>query len=478
MSDASARTFNPLVIGVMIAVGVFAFAAFFVLSAYAPSLRDGTGDGRANALSESAVGYAALADLLDRTGTDVILARSEPFSDGPETLTVLTPQRLGKTSLDVPSARHNTLIVMPKWQTRADPDRPGWIVLGPPNGATEFRFDVDGHLIDLAVMRRGDQPRITRAAPEADEEAENDTSPGDDADADAEEASLEDRLDDLPVGVDLDFPVMVRTRTTEPQKIALNPPGFDFGPALGPLPAPAFVAAIASLQTVSGEHIEPVWTDEYGRIVLGRVTVHPSTGGRYDFDRYVPSRTYVLADPDFANTMGLSRAANARAARDLVAELSNGRPVRLDLTAFGYSRAQNLLTVALEPPFLAASLSALLTALLLAFHATARFGPPAREREGFALGKAALADNTATLLSAADKARTLGPRYAALTRRRIARAFGMGRVDAARLDERAQKAIGTDALARATRDADTAATTSDVLGVARRLYETRKGLDA
>lgn len=472
------RAFRTLTVAVLIAVGVFAFAAFFVLSAYAPSLRNGDGDGRANGLSVSAVGYAALAELAEAAGTEVILSRAPPFTDGPDTLTLITPDGLGETGIEVPTPAHRTLLILPKWRTRADPDRPGWITLGPPRGATALEFDVDGHLIDLTVERRGDREARSLRRPEA-EEADDEV-----AEAPEEAPGVEDAAeeDEGTGGSPIDpetiiefFGESVIARRTEPQDIALNPGAFDFGPLPGPLPAPPEIERVASLQTVSGEHVEPVWTDEYGRIVLGRVTVHPWSEDGYDYEDYVPSETYVLADPDLLNTMGLSRFANAQAAAALIGELGGGRPVRFDLTEFGYARAKNLLTVALEPPFLAASLAGLSAALILALHATARFGPPQREAVGFALGKAALADNTATLLSASDKVGTLGPRYAGLVRRRIAAALGLAPNDA-RLDERAARALGTDALPEATADANAAQGAGPVLRAARRLHTIKEQL--
>ena len=480
------RTFSALAVGVLIAVGVFAFAAFFVLSAYAPALRGGEEDGRAHALSVSAVGYAALADLTEATGTDVILSRTPLFSDAAETLTVITPAGQGETGLEVPGPDTRVLIVAPKWYAAPDPERPSWVTLRGLRGGTAFDFAVAGHLIDLTLSRRGDR---TPRGSEADEGADTD---GDVPDGDVPGDAVP--LGDDGVGLDAqDFAAVTRrrvgTRRTDPQDIALNPPAFDFGPDLSPLPAPAEIERVVSLQTVSGEHVAPVWTDDYGRIVLGRITVHPAyaDGARaydgstdhyedgIDYDAYVPSEIYVLADPDLLNTMGLARLANARAAAGLMAGLSNGRPVRFDLTEFGYARPQNLLTVALEPPFLAATLAGLSAALILALHAGVRFGPPMREVGGFALGKAALADNTAALLTASDKVGTLGPRYAKLARGRMAAALGLARADA-RLDERVRKALGGDDLAAATQAANAAQGAAPVTAAARTLHRIKDRL--
>jgi hypothetical protein len=114
--------------GVVIAVGAFAFAAFFVLSAYAPELRRGN-DGGAHALSKSAVGFAGLVRLLEARGEPVTVARTERAGRGAG-LIVLTPTlrtEAGDIQKLVRGQGSPVLVVLPKWSTEAFPGRPGWV---------------------------------------------------------------------------------------------------------------------------------------------------------------------------------------------------------------------------------------------------------------------------------------------------------------------------------------------------------------
>lgn len=138
---------------------------------------------------------------------------------------------------------------------------------------------------------------------------------------------------------------------------------------------------------------------------------------------------YILSDPDIFNTFGLSQYENARLATQIISYLSNyeGEPVYLDATLHGFTHSENLLKMLFSVPFLGATLIAAASALLLGWSATIRFGPPAREARAIALGKEALTDNSAGLVTMARRETRMAPGYASLTRRRLARALGLGR---------------------------------------------------
>ncbi|QLC26176.1 hypothetical protein HFP57_14840 [Parasphingopyxis algicola] len=128
-SPFSARTVMLLVIA-----GIVGFAAFLLLTAYAPELRSGR-DGRAHGLSTSAVGFRGVYTLLEATGADVDYLRSgdstrntgltiltlEPGSD-PDRVAALIDDRWGPL-----------LIVLPKWMTfpvQGERDRVQWVDAG------------------------------------------------------------------------------------------------------------------------------------------------------------------------------------------------------------------------------------------------------------------------------------------------------------------------------------------------------------
>ncbi len=143
---------------------------------------------------------------------------------------------------------------------------------------------------------------------------------------------------------------------------------------------------------------------------------------------YDPSRNlYVLSDPDMFNTFGLARRENARFAVQLIDSLRTdlAEPILFDATLHGFERSENLLKLMFSIPFLGATLTALASAILLGWGACMRFGPPVHEGRAIALGKQALADNSAGLVTMARREARLAPSYLALVRRRTAREIGL-----------------------------------------------------
>jgi len=121
--------FNPVLIGLIAAVGILAFVAMLVLGAYAPDLRSGQ-NGGGHALSNSATGFSGIVRLAEATGRDPEILRNLGALDDEEALVVATPDS-GADDLSDLLRRHQgkpTLLVMPKWQTAKDPAHPGWVV--------------------------------------------------------------------------------------------------------------------------------------------------------------------------------------------------------------------------------------------------------------------------------------------------------------------------------------------------------------
>ena len=223
--------------------------------------------------------------------------------------------------------------------------------------------------------------------------------------------------------------------------------------------------AVTALQTLMG----PQWTgyvaDAAGRAVVARMT---------------DSNVFVLAEPDLMNTHGLKELATARAAAAIIESLRDtDGPVIFDLTLNGYRRSPNLLRLLFEPPLLAATLCALLAALLMGIHAAVRFGAPVAAARAFAQGKQALADNSAALIAMTRRSHRIAPRYAAAIRRRVARAVGApadARDDV--LNECLEKQRPLNApgqkLADIVAEAGKAENEADALRVARKLHRWRR----
>lgn len=170
---------------------------------------------------------------------------------------------------------------------------------------------------------------------------------------------------------------------------------------------------IRGLQTIAGQGWVPVIADGRGRAVLA---MHNDTGA------------YVLADPDLLNTAGLASVDTARAADAMLHQIWYGDgPILFDLTAWGFSAPRSVLRLALEPPLVGATLCLLAAVLLTGWQAAIRFGPHRQPERAIALGKRALADNTAGLIRLGRRERAMKHPYAEMIRTRAAAAVGLPR---------------------------------------------------
>jgi hypothetical protein len=124
---ASDGPFNARTMLLVTAVGVLAFIAMLVLGAYAPDLRSGL-NGGAHALSKAATGFSGLVRLADETGRHPAIVRSKDQLKS-EDLTVITPDHGWADLNDILEQRgpRATLLVLPKWETGPDKQKPGWV---------------------------------------------------------------------------------------------------------------------------------------------------------------------------------------------------------------------------------------------------------------------------------------------------------------------------------------------------------------
>lgn len=154
-----------------------------------------------------------------------------------------------------------------------------------------------------------------------------------------------------------------------------------------------------------------------------------ATDGGYLFSHLPDQDIYFLSDPDMINTFGLADRENARFAVQMIDYMrySTNEPITFDATLHGFQRSENLLQMMFDVPFLGVTLVAFAAALLLGWAATIRFGPPTREGRAIALGKQALADNSAGLVTMARRETRMAPGYLTLIRRRLAKEIGAPR---------------------------------------------------
>jgi hypothetical protein len=325
--------FSPMVMLAVILVGVFSFAAFFTLSAFAPELTTGR-DGRAHALSTSAVGFAGAVRLSRSRGDDVSIGRQPMDPIRLESLVVLTPERpISIEELDE-AAGSATLVVLPKWAVGPHPTHRGWV-------SRYSQYDDNS----LSVLLHEVAPGAVFAQAEGNS---------------AVRLSYRDKT----------------TRTS---------------------------GRIERLQTISGPNLTPMVTDGSGRTVLAR----------FDREGFLP--IYILADPDFLNTLGMGDRNTAQAGLAMLDQMRvENEPIIFDVTLNGLGASRSALRLAFEPPFLGATLGLAIGAALLGWRAAARFGPAAPARRAIALGKAALADNSAALIRLARREQRMGAGYARL----------------------------------------------------------------
>lgn len=140
----------------LVIVGLVAFAGLAVLSAFAPDLRSGQ-DGRAHALSNSAVGYAGAPILMKRLGEQVMVSRTRPRAVE-QAAVVLTPDDVLQAQVLKPFAPAGQLvIVLPKWVTARDPLRRGYVrkVRAWPAGNRFNRLFADWSKTTVTSVRKG-----------------------------------------------------------------------------------------------------------------------------------------------------------------------------------------------------------------------------------------------------------------------------------------------------------------------------------
>jgi hypothetical protein len=178
-------------------------------------------------------------------------------------------------------------------------------------------------------------------------------------------------------------------------------------------PLPDRLGKVDALQTIAGPDWIALVSNAQGDAVLVKLKDRP---------------VYVLSDPDFMNTHGLSDLPTAALALSMIRNLRSGNaPLQFEVTLNGLGSAPNLLRKLFEPPFLGATVCAILAAMLMGFHALVRFGSPPPAPPAFARGKAALVNNAADMIRMLHREPRMAQRYAQTTRNLALRALGIRR---------------------------------------------------
>lgn len=219
-------------------------------------------------------------------------------------------------------------------------------------------------------------------------------------------------------------------------------------------------APVRSLRTLSGPGWVPVVMDGEGRALL---LAHEDSG------------LYVLSDADLLNTDGMNDPAKARAALALLEALGPAdQAVAFDLSLHGFTRPRNVMRLFLEPPLLGFTLCLMFAAALVGWQAMIRFQPHRHSRRAVALGKKALADNTAALVRLARREHRMATPYAELVRAQAARAVAappnVSREALTALLDRLARRQGTDqSFTDLSAQAERAKNPGDLMSLARSL---------
>lgn len=233
--------------------------------------------------------------------------------------------------------------------------------------------------------------------------------------------------------------------------------------AARPNAQPLAPLTIESLQTLAGKDWAPIITTAKGQIVVAQL---------------VHSDIYVVADPDLLDTQGLRTRDGAHVAFNLVDGLRLGWPIAFDVTLNGFRNSPDLLREAFSPPFLGATLCALLAAVLMGYHAVFRFGAPLAPERVHAYGKRALADSTAGLIRMLGREPLMAPRYAQTMRNLVLKSLGTTPRETARPDDwllRAEARARPDTtFAALLAEAQSARTPRALMVVAKALYRWRQ----
>jgi hypothetical protein len=226
---------------------------------------------------------------------------------------------------------------------------------------------------------------------------------------------------------------------------------------------PARALTIDNAQTISGDNLEADIVDDQGHAVLAQIK---------------GTQTYILAEPDLMNNHGIGDEATARFAYDLVTMLrTSDRPISFDVTLNGFAQSPSFLKTLFEPPFLGATLCAILAAGFIAFHAFRRFGAAVRPDRVFAFGKRALADNTAAVIRMMKREPRMAQPYAQAMLNVVATQVGVSREKASSGEWiRLLEKRGGYRFDELSKEAAQVHDTNALIKVATKIYEWRRGI--
>ncbi|MEM1196407.1 MAG: DUF4350 domain-containing protein [Pseudomonadota bacterium] len=419
----SARAASPfsragLLALVVVGFGVF-LAILYLIGMGNPGAQDGN-NARAHAAAKGLNGYSALVELVEADGFPVSRSRSQSGLETSDLLILTPPHYMDPDELASILERREylgpTLVILPKWNamlsrysTRlAEPDeaKDGWVVLG--KAGLPLWAGADEGILALELERGGTKaaPQEASAIAGRGAQAAANTAP----EASGPEASDPDNPDEERVDI-----------TRDPQSFTTL---FPLDEMTGSLPTSVGFFAPPNPRR------KPIVLDQAGRMIAfshEQDSYYEDPADRLSED-YGPSNWIVfVVEPDLMNNWGLADQTRAMAALSLVRNMDWGEfdEVVFDLTLNGFGGTINLLTLAFEPPFVAATICLILAIAILGWRAFLRFGPATARARETAFGKARLVTNGADLIVRAGRLALLVEPYISLSAKRMARSLGL-----------------------------------------------------
>lgn len=354
-------------------------------------------DGGAHVGGKGLNGYAALSNLLEKQGWPVDRVRNDGQLKA-EGLMVLTPQHHtdpAKISAAIEQRRYvgPTLVILPKWNAMKIPAEladnktgEGWVIL---NGAEAPEW--------LGQLQIFGEPAVK---------------------LDGTEASPLHNWSGLGLS--------------------------DVRPAMGVIQHLDAARLQPFVQDAAGRNLASYLLDDgYYPDLAYAAGAQPGDGEDEDIYPVI-----VVAEPDLLNNYGMADRDRAMLALELISLAAGGskEPVSFDLTLPGYGRSSNLLTLAFQPPFLAATLCLLIAAVAVGWRGFNRFGPAQIAARNIAFGKRALVSNAAGLIQRTGRLHLVAAPYADAARDRLARALALpGKSDSAETEAAIDRALAARA---------------------------------
>ncbi len=394
------------VLGIIV-VGLTAFVAMLYFLSVGDTGPDDSNNGQAHAAANGLNGFSALVELVEADGYSATVSREQGKLETTDLL-VLTPPGFTDAE-ELAQIIENrqyvgpTLVILPKWNATAvdqlfqvqDPEkvRDGWVFLGGMSAPSWFEAEEGPLALELEPGGLGANAAVN------------------DALAAASQSS-----------------------TTAPKQTFAT--RYPLAKLNGQLPSGAGFFAKPN------DAHDPLVVDQSGRTIAFSLEGEKFSAEFEDDDGNAMARTdpsnwvVFVVEPDLMNNWGIADKQRALAAISIIRSMNYGDfdGVVFDLTLNGFGGAMNLLTLAFQPPFLAATLCLLLAILIIGWRAFMRFGPTSASAHAAAFGKARLVTNGADLIVRAGRLRLLAEPYITLSARRLARALGLPKPDAAAID--------------------------------------------